>query len=86
MDVLETSSVFAVLMVAAIFLVTRRSRKLKPFKNERSYVLGKKKPIPGENEENNFFQVIYEPAKITLESFASIFFFFFFKPLVMQQL
>ena len=75
MDVLETSSVLAVLMVAAILLVTRGSRKLRPFRNGRSYVLGEKKPIPEENEENNFFQVIYEPAKIILESLASTFFF-----------
>lgn len=74
MDVLETSSVFAVLMVAAILLVKRGSRKLKPFRNGRSSVFWEKKPIPEENEEDNFFQVIYEPAKIILESFPSILF------------
>ena len=74
MDVLETSSVFAVLMVAAILLVKRGSRKLKPFRNGRSSVFWEKKPIPEENEEDNFFQVIYEPAKIILENFPSILF------------
>lgn len=74
MDVLETSSVFAVLMVAAILLVKRGSRKLKPFRNGRSSVFWEKKPIPEENEEDNLFQVIYEPAKIILESFPSILF------------
>lgn len=74
MDVLETSSVFAVLMVAAILLVKRGSRKLKPFRNGRSSVFWEKKPIPEENEEDNFFQVIYEPGKIILESFPSILF------------
>lgn len=74
LDVLETSSVFAVLMVAAILLVKRGSRKLKPFRNGRSSVFWEKKPIPEENEEDNFFQVIYEPAKIILESFPSILF------------
>lgn len=73
MNVLETSSVFAVLMVAAILLVKRGSRKLKP-RNGRSSVFWEKKPIPEENEEDNFFQVIYEPAKIILESFPSILF------------
>ena len=74
MDVLETSSVFAVLMVAAILLVKRGSRKLKPFRDGRSSVFWEKKPIPEENEEHNFFQVIYEPAKKILESFPSILF------------
>ena len=74
MDVLEPSRGFAVLMVAAILLVKRGSRKLKPFRNGRSSVFWEKKPIPEENEEDNFFQVIYEPAKIILESFPSILF------------
>lgn len=74
MDVLETSSVFAVLMVAVILLVKRGSRKLKSFTNGISSVFWGKKPIPEENEEHNFFQVIYEPAKIILESFPSFLF------------
>ena len=60
-SVLETTGLLAILMVAAILLVTRGYRRFfKPLRNERCHDLDGlwlKKPVPEENEEYHWGEV-----------------------------
>ena len=75
MNVLETTSVFVILIAAAILLVKRGPRTLEPFRDGISPVFWERKPIPEENEESNFNQV-YNPAKKKIRECFCVCFFF----------